>query len=286
METDLKTPYVFQVDSEIVKDIYKNNNNYLISFNEECTDKNTCAIYFSSNDIYYPNIEDTFRKKIIEKNFFEWYGTRIKNVYKHILVRDVHKQWYLSGINDQINSPEKLLFFLENETKNSSVITVGSSAGGYAAVLYGSLLKAKKAIVFNAQFEIKTLLASSNSNINPFIFRYSKLPISKYYDIKPFINKELNIFYFLSANSAWDAEQYQHIKDVKTIRVIAFNTKHHGIPFLKSALSAVINLDEVKFKNFTKSKNNPIFFTIRIIGLLKTFKGAKKQLLYKYNKQN
>lgn len=280
-----KNPYVFQVDSEIVQNVYNTQDNYLISYNEECTNKDTCAIYFSSNDIYFPNTEDVFKNKIIDKNFFEWYGIRIKNVYKHILLRDVHKQWYLSGVNKEINSPESLLKFLINETKGYTIVTVGSSAGGFAAVLYGSKLKAKKAIIFNAQFEIKTLLDSSTSNIDPFIFRYKNLPVSKYYDIKPFLNKSTDVFYFYSLGSKWDAEQHEHIKDVQSIHVIPFSTNHHGIPFLKSALNVVINLERNKLKKFIKSKNNPIIFTIRMIGLVKTFQGAKKQLLHKYKKK-
>tara|TARA_R110002126_G_scaffold286935_3_gene439232 strand:- start:8445 stop:9302 length:858 start_codon:yes stop_codon:yes gene_type:complete len=279
-----KNPYVFQVDSEIVKNVYNSQDNYLISYNEKCSNKNTCAIYFSSNDIYFPNTQEVFEQRIIEKDFYEWYGTRITNAYKHILVRDVHKQWYLSGINKEINSPESLLNFFITETKGYSILTVGSSAGGYAAVLYGSMLKAKKAIVFNAQFEIKTLLDSSNSSTDPFIFRYKNLPVSKYYDIKPFINKSTKVFYFYSLGSKWDAEQHEHVKDVQSINVIPFSTNHHGIPFLKFALNVVINLEGYKLTKFIKSKNNPIVFTIRMIGLVKTFQGAKKLLLHKYKK--
>ena len=53
---------------------------------------------------------------IVEKNFFEWYNLRIEKAYKHIFVRDVFKQWYLSGINQSIDSPERLIEFLKNET--------------------------------------------------------------------------------------------------------------------------------------------------------------------------
>ncbi|WP_397445426.1 hypothetical protein [Polaribacter sp. R77954] len=277
-----KDPWVFQVDSHIVQTVYNTQNNYLISYNQDCTDNKTCAIYFSSNDIYYPNAEDIFKKKIVDKNFFEWYGTRIKNVYKHIFLRDVHKQWYLSGINKEISSPEELLKFLMRETIGYSITTIGSSAGGYAAVLYGSMLKAKKAIVFNAQFEINSLLDTSSSNVDPFIFKYRTLPVSEYYDIKPFINNDLDVFYFLSAGSDWDSEQHHHIKDVKSINVIRFNTKHHGIPFLKIAVEKVINLKSEKLRKYTNYTNNPIFFTIRMIGIIKTIKGAIQQLQYKY----
>ena len=85
--------------------------NFLIEYNENIVQKKICAIYFSSNDIYYPNDENTFRKKIVEKNFYEWYNTRIENAHKHIFIRDIHKQWYLSGINAEVNTPEKLLNF-------------------------------------------------------------------------------------------------------------------------------------------------------------------------------
>lgn len=281
-----KYPYAFQTDSEIVKSIYNNEDNYLIQFNEEYKETNKCVIYFSSNDIYFPNQEKAFTEKIIDKNFFEWYGTRIKYAHKHILIRDVFKQWYLSGINKQINTPEKLVEFLKIETQGYEVVSIGSSAGGYASVLYGSLLNAKRAIVFNAQFEIKTLLWSSNQEKDPLIFRYQELPVSKYYDLKPLINKNLEIFYFTSANSKWDSEQCEHIQELDNVKTISFNTNHHGIPFLKSALETVINLDDIKLKKFTKSQNNPIWFTIAMIGLINTLKGAKKQLLYKYKKKN
>jgi hypothetical protein len=280
-----KNPYVFQVDSEIVQNVYNTQDNYLISYNEECTNKDTCAIYFSSNDIYFPNTQEVFEKRIVEKDFYEWYGTRLTNVYKHILVRDVYKQWYLSGINNQIDTPEKLKAFLLEQTKSYKIYTLGSSAGGYAAALYGTLLKAEKAIVFNAQFEIGSLLKSSKITVDPLIFRYKNLTISKLYDIKPIIQNQIDIFYFYSLKSPWDMKQYNHIKGVDNVHVISFNTSHHGIPFLKTALSVVVNLDGNKLKKLAQKKQHPIYFTIRMIGVTKTFLGAKKQLIDKYRKK-
>lgn len=105
--------FVFQTDSDIVRNVYDTQHNYLIEYNEQCKDKTYCAVYFCSNDLYYPNVEDIFRKRIVEKNFFEWYNLRIEKAYKHIFVRDVFKQWYLSGINQSIDSPERLIEFLK-----------------------------------------------------------------------------------------------------------------------------------------------------------------------------
>lgn len=120
--------YVFQTDSEIVRQVYEKQDNYLIEY-DEAGPKDWCAIYFCSNDIYYPNTEEIFRKRIIEKNFFEWYHSRIKKASKHIFVRDIFKQWYLAGINARIDTPEKLTAFLRNETEGFHVVTIGSSAG-------------------------------------------------------------------------------------------------------------------------------------------------------------
>lgn len=177
--------YVFQTDSEIVKLVYEKQDNYLIEFNEE-GDKKLCAIYFCSNDIYYPNTEDTFRKRIIQKNYFEWYHTRINKAYKHIFIRDIFKQWYLAGINKDINTPNKLIEFIKKETKEYKVITVGSSAGGYAAILYGSFINTTYSLVFNPQFEIKSLLEKSSEEKNPLLFRMKNERFD-YFDITPYI---------------------------------------------------------------------------------------------------
>lgn len=85
METINKSMFVFQTDSDIVRNVYDSQHNYLIEYNEQCKDKTYCAVYFCSNDLYYPNVEDIFRKRIVEKNFFEWYNLRIEKAYKHIL---------------------------------------------------------------------------------------------------------------------------------------------------------------------------------------------------------
>lgn len=104
---------MFQIDSEIVQSVYNKLPNYKIVYDDSCSE-NRCAIYFSSNNIYYPNTEEIFRKRIVEKDFFEWYHTRVK-ARKHIFVRDVFKQWYIDGINTEIDSPEKLLTWLKQE---------------------------------------------------------------------------------------------------------------------------------------------------------------------------
>ena len=281
-----KSPFVFQVDSDIVKNTYSNNDNFLVQYNKENDSDHYCVIYFCSNDIYYPNTEELFRKRIIDKNFFEWYNLRVQKACKHIFVRDIMKQWYLTGINREIDTPEKLLSFLQKETQDYRVITIGSSAGGYAAVLYGSLLHAEKVLTFNGQFEIASILNKSSEEIDPLVFRLQDQPPSKYYDLKNVINPDTPIYYFTSKNSMWDKEQFKHISDIPNIRTIKFKTSHHGIPFLKCNLPEIINHDKIRLNKLSESTHHPLIFSIKTVGLIDTFSGIRKQLIQAYKKRH
>lgn len=284
METLNSTCYVFQTDSKIVNKVYQEQNNYLIEFDEK-GDKEWCAVYFCSNDIYYPNTEEIFRKRIIEKNFFEWYHSRITKASKHIFIRDIFKQWYLAGISKNINNPKKLIEFLKKETEGYKVVTIGSSAGGYAAILYGSFINTQYTLAFNPQFEIQSLLKKSTEAINPLLFRI-KDQRTQYFDIIKFISKEVKIFYFYSNASLWDMEQKKHInKDIPNLYTIAFRTKHHGIPFLKVAIYKVINLNAEQLIALSKKNQNPIWFTIKMVGIKATLIGLYKQIKQAYNKR-
>ena len=40
--------FVFQTDSDIVRNVYDSQHNYLIEYNEQCKDKTYCAVYSQS----------------------------------------------------------------------------------------------------------------------------------------------------------------------------------------------------------------------------------------------
>lgn len=276
----------FQADSNIIWSVYQNNLNYKIEYNDKCENQDYCAIYFCSNDIYFPNNEVVFRKRIIEKDFYEWYGSRVDMAYKHIFVRDIFKQWYLTGINVNINSPEKLLEFLKKETERMKIITIGSSAGGYAAILYGIQLDAKRILAFNAQFELESTLLHINERIYPLVYRLQTTARRKYYDLKQVVNIDnSNIYYFHSVLSSWDIKEKRHIDDCSNIHILKFKTKHHGIPFLKVALNKVLNMDNVQLNKYAEGINHPIYFTVKMVGVIKTATGIVRQVYKAYKKR-
>lgn len=91
---------IFQIDSKCVIEAFKEDN-YSIEYAEEIDliENDLCVIYFSSNEIYYPNTLESFEYSILKNDKYEWKQNKFSNAKKHIFLRDLHKQWYLSGIN-------------------------------------------------------------------------------------------------------------------------------------------------------------------------------------------
>jgi len=267
MEIDI--PFVFQTDSKCVNNAYQNLDNYLIE-NDTKDNTNICAVYFSSNYVYFPNTEANFNKSIVVGNKFEWYNLRHPKARKHIFIRDIKKQWYLHGINSKIDSLELLAKFIEKEIQGFETYFIGSSAGGYAAVLLGSMLNVKRIYSFNNQFYLTDLLKTSTSLVDPIIFREQfNSKISKFFNIKSYISNPSSIYYFHSNKSKWDLRQYEEVKDLK-MNVISINTKIHGVPLLKNNLNYIFLMGTNELKGISNKVLNPIFFSIRILGLVKT----------------
>ena len=222
---------------------YRENDNYLISSDEKC--KQT-VIYFSSLGIYENDNIESFKKNIIKKNKFEFYGTRIKNS-KHIFIRDIAKDLYRKGINSKINSQKKLLDFLKEQVQNSEVITVGSSAGGYAALLFGNLLNAKKIFSFSPVVEV-----DNNEYILMDILENSKIPS---YILYP-------------SGVSFDVATFNKIKDFPCIKGVSIKSIFHGVPIQRKIVEKIINSNDKKLeKIYSGNSYNERIFVIKHFGL-------------------
>jgi hypothetical protein len=281
---EIEPPFVFQSDAEIVKDVFENQPNYVIEYNEDVP-REYCIVYFSSNAIYYPNNETAFRESVLKRDRFEWYRTRINYGYKHIFIRDIKKQWYIGGINAKIDSPQKMLEFLKKECSGYKSVFLGSSAGGFIAVIMGQLMNAARIYTFNGQFEILSLLEEENAAlIEPILYRNrNNTQLLPYYKAVDFIINPDSIFYFYSNKSKWDVAQSALINHLP-IHKLSFDTNNHGIPFLKSNLPAVINLPETELRELSGKKMHPLVFSLKMVGLLKTMEGMKSVFQFVLNK--
>lgn len=263
----------FQFNNVLVEKTYTSNNNYLIEYDESFCENANCAIYFSSNDIYYPNNEDVFYDEIVVKDKYEWYKSRIQEVYKHIFIRDIKKQWYIEGINKDINTISALCDFVKSEIEGYRSVILGSSAGGFAAVLIGQLVHADKIYSFNGQYELNTLLTKSTFEQNPVLhFRKDDVKYRQWYDSRQYINSPQTIFYFYSNKSAWDIEQKQLISDIQNINVLEFKSRNHGLPFYRFNIEYIFKLSETELVELSDKITNPIKLSIRFLGYMTTYK--------------
>lgn len=212
---------------EIVQDVYRHKNNYKVH-EGELNSKN-CIIFFSGNGLYYPNEESLFIKKILKQDYFEWENiSRDKKFLscskKIIFVRDVHKQWYVEGINESIDTVDKTYEFLKEISAGQNIITVGNSAGGYAAVLFGCLLKAEKIFSISGQFYLSDI---SNEKL---LWKYKDDPSrSCYYDLRSLLKDYRGtVFYFYPCKSADDMNQAAHVGDLENIHFVKIKSSKHG----------------------------------------------------------
>ena len=234
----MRNKFCFQVDNEEVVKIYENNANCRIEYSDKNSD--ICVIYFSSHGIYYPNDEKTFISKIVNKDYYEWYKTRLRNAKKHIFIRDVKKQWYISGINKNIDDQWKLADFLKKETSGYKVITLGASAGGYASILFGNLIEAEYIIAFNPRIELETELNNTKEEENALLHRNKETKTRCFFDVNKFISGNIPVYYILSNKSGWDLQQCKCLVPKNNLNIVEVDSDVHGVPVPKDILPLFI----------------------------------------------
>ena len=226
-----------------------------------------CAIYCSSNDIWYPNEKDVFERKIFKENRFEWENIRYQNADKEIFIRDIYKSWYVTGINSRIDSIDKLLEWLKKETEGFEVVVIGSSAGGYLASVISLNLKVSYAITFSPQFFLKNMYAF---DVNPYLQKYEN-ERGKYYRCDLAERLTSPIYYFYPIGSKSDQIQFECVKNISNVKTFKFKSSRHGIPCFKCDLSKIINLPKEDidklWEKYQNKKISPFVFSVKISGL-------------------
>ena len=265
-----------QFDIPEMHTVYREDLNYKII--DQDSNNRLCAIYFSSNGLYFPNTSEEFEEVILKNNRFEWEENIFSKARKVILLRDVTKQWYWNGINSQLNSVENLLNFLRTETSGMDIITIGSSAGGYAAVLFGHLLRAISIFTFSGQFSLKSILTDEHILENPSIAKLHLLPeYSQYLEIMNLLkNGEVPIFYFYPALCHEDIEQALFVQGFKNIYPFRLGNNIHGktcyqINFLD--LFSMKNQVLIALSSHYKDKLiKSLEFSVRVSGIFPSFR--------------
>ena len=253
--------------------VYCSQDNYKIEFSDS-TVKDCVAVYFSSNAIFYPNEEDVFRKTIIDRDRYELQRMKIKRANKHIFVRDIFKKWYLSGINSDINTIDKLVELIKRETAGyKEILVCGISGGGYISVIVGSKIHADIILCLDGQWNLEIeneSLARLFAEAPPELKNYGNIAKEEY--------NNPNIFYLVSAFSKDDKKHLGGAKKLKNIHIIRFVNTHHGVPFLKPALPVVLNMSYKQLCRMEAIWHLPLLFEFRYVGILPTIRFLRESL--------
>ena len=88
---------------------------------------------------------------ILPFEFLNFLDNKFSDYDKHFYI-DIHQKWYNKGIDGISNDIESTIAYLRQEIeKYKKVVFLGTSAGGYAAILFGSLLNIQIIIAFAPQ---------------------------------------------------------------------------------------------------------------------------------------
>lgn len=278
------SPIATQFDIPGIYDFYSHNRNYEILDLKQDDDR--CFIYFSSNSIYAPNTREAFEQKLIRENRFDWKNNIVTSSRKAIFIRDILKTWYIKGINSEINSIEKILEFLKQETKGLRVTCVGSSAGGYAATLFGSLLEAERVFNFSGQFSLFKHIEPEDIRIeHPLLVENEHVSeINQYFSLISYIqNSSVPVFYFYPNRCDLDKPQAQEVASLSTVYSYAFNAAEHARTcYPVNLLDLLIKSNDELISLHLKHKCkviHPLDFSLSVSGFRKTLAyGLKRKM--------
>ena len=163
--------------------------NYCYKINK--IDSDTLIISFAGNDRIFGGIQ--------RFEFINFLSKHFENVDKHFYV-DKFANTYHEGIDGISKTIDETVEYLKGDIeKYKNVIFIGVSAGGYAAILFGSLLNINSVLAF----------------IPPTIRRDKNID-EKYRDISQYINDTTKYYIYgdLSVTDALDCHHISHCERI------------------------------------------------------------------------
>ncbi len=257
--TDLR---LWEPDNELLTEWY-HKDNILV---KDIGRGDKCYIFFASNDIYYPNTVEMFTDRIVNKDRFEWANMSasreiMADAGRFIFVRDLYKQWYITGVNNKTDTHDKLIDRLRDLSDGFRMITVGSSAGGYMAALAGALLNAEACFDFSGQIVLDSVRTDFCRRM-----RGCRPEELKYYDLKSVIPGSTCLFYyFYPEYNERDKAIYASIAEYENVYGFGFNQKNHAATMMAGNMRFIVPRDrKYMLKLYKRYKdrviNNILFF--------------------------
>ncbi|MGH7884200.1 MAG: hypothetical protein ACRENO_00740 [Thermodesulfobacteriota bacterium] len=182
-----------------------------------------------------------------------------------IYLRDLSQTWYHSGLRGITENIDDTVSFLRSKIDESGankIVVVGNSMGGYAAILFGILIKADIVQAFSAQttidnenfFRNKKKLQNDHNNFS-----------DKYFDLKKLIkcnNNKVKINIYYDSKDRFDNFHAMYLDSLQNVTLHSFNGSGHGlIRVLKNSgkLQKIID-SSFDYERVNKTKKYYSFF--------------------------
>ncbi len=170
---------------------------------------------------------------------FEFYNAS-KIIHEHkIFIRDFSQSWYqngLLGLTNDIHSTARLIKNRIDEISPDDVFFVGNSMGGYAAILFSTIIGVGEVIAFSPQTFISPVLrfkhkdARWKKKINNTYIRSIFKP--KVWDLRNLLlradsNRKISIH--VSRDDRLDYIHALHIADIKGVKIFEYDGGGHNV---------------------------------------------------------
>lgn len=152
-----------------------------------------------------------------------------------IFIRDMEQAWYfngISGLSTNFDTNVEGIKKLIDDVEHSKVIFIGNSMGGYASILYGSLLNVDHILAFAPQTFISPAKRNKHSDTRwPQQMKkiHTKAPTHPYYDLNNLEDVQSDIRIFCGAQSKLDNIHANNIKHMDNVRVHVEPKGSHGV---------------------------------------------------------
>lgn len=155
------------------------------------------------------------------------------NNLNFIFLKDFWQSWYQKGLLGIANDVESLADFIREivPVESQELYCVGTSAGGFAAILFAELLNAKKSLSFGPQtnVDLKTFLRFRAPES-----KWDEIKSSKYLDLRNIVSGEVNHILYVSSKNEIDSEQAENLRLLPKVHVNFIDSESHNIAgFLK-----------------------------------------------------
>ncbi len=184
-------------------------------------------------------------RRAIGLPMFEFYRlTSHHGQWNKIYLRDQHALWYhagLHGLGDNIDEITASLRRYSDHPGTRRVVTIGNSGGGYAALLFGSLLGAAEVHAFSPRTSLRPLhrlLSGEDRNLWKNFLRLLLHGQRKYLDLLPVLAQaKVKTIYHIhySENFPADRQQAIHLASLPNVHLHPYpNNNHQLIQRLKT----------------------------------------------------